>query len=48
MPIISVIVTIYNVELWIKRCLNSILSSSLKDIEIILVDDGSTDHSLER
>lgn len=47
MPIISVIVTIYNAELWIKRCLNSILSSSLKDIEIILVDDGSTDHSLE-
>lgn len=47
MPIISVIVSIYNAELWIKRCLDSIVSSSLKDIEIILVDDGSTDHSLE-
>lgn len=45
MAIISVIVPIYNVELYLSRCLNSILNQSYSDIEIILVDDGSTDNS---
>ena len=42
-PIISVIVPIYNVELWLPRCLDSILSQTFSDFQLILVDDGSTD-----
>lgn len=44
MPHISVIVPIYNTEKYIHRCINSILNQSLRDIEIILVDDGSKDN----
>ena len=44
-PEISVIVPVYNVEPYLKRCLNSIIEQSLKKIEIILIDDGSTDRS---
>lgn len=46
-PKISIIVPIYNVEKYLDRCLNSILNQSFKDIEIILVDDGSPDKSPE-
>ncbi|GHV17435.1 hypothetical protein AGMMS49938_18200 [Fibrobacterales bacterium] len=42
---ISIIVPIYNVEKYIKRCVDSILVQSYEDIEIILVNDGSTDTS---
>lgn len=46
MPIsVSVIVAVYNAELHIARCLNSIANQTLKNIEVILVDDGSTDSS---
>ena len=45
MPKVSVIVPIYNVEPFLKQCIDSILAQTLKDIEIILVDDGSTDGS---
>lgn len=44
-PKVSVIVPIYNVEPYLRRCVNSILCQTLRDIEIILVDDGSTDNS---
>lgn len=40
---LSVIVPIYNVESYLKKCIDSILNQTLKDIEVILVDDGSTD-----
>ena len=40
---ISVIIPVYNTEKYLKECLNSILAQTLKDIEIICVDDGSTD-----
>ena len=43
---VSVIVAAYNVETYIKQCLDSICNQTLKDIEIICVDDGSTDHTL--
>ena len=45
-PVVSVIVTAYNAESWLARCINSIISSTLRDIELILIDDGSTDGSL--
>lgn len=44
---ISVVVSIYNVEKYLKRCLESILQQSFKDYELILVDDGSKDESLK-
>ena len=44
-PKISVIVPVYNVEKYIEECLNSIINQTLKDIEIIIVNDGSTDKS---
>lgn len=43
---ISVIVPIYNAELYLEKCLSSILLQTLKEIEIICVNDGSTDNSL--
>ena len=42
-PKVSVVVPVYNVERYLKQCLDSIINQSLKDIEIICVDDGSTD-----
>ena len=44
---ISVIIPIYNAEKYLEKCLDSIISQSLKEIEIICVNDGSTDNSLE-
>lgn len=46
-PILSVIVPIYKVERYLPKCLDSILGQTLKDIEIICVDDGSPDSSGE-
>lgn len=44
---VSIIVPVYNVASYLERCLNSLVSQTLKDIEIILVNDGSTDNSEE-
>ena len=44
-PLISVIVPIYNVEGYLTDCINSILKSTYTNLEVILIDDGSTDHS---
>lgn len=46
MPVISVIVPVYNVEKYLERCLDSIINQTLKDVEIICVNDGSTDNSI--
>ena len=45
MPNVSVIVPVYNVEKYIDRCLDSLINQTLEDIEIIIVNDGSTDDS---
>lgn len=45
-PKISVLVPIYNTEKYLKKCLDSIAGQTLKDIEVICVNDGSTDNSL--
>lgn len=44
MPKISIIVPVYKVEAFLHRCVDSILGQTLKDIEVILVDDGSPDN----
>ena len=45
-PKVSVIVPVYSVEAYLRECIDSIVNQTLKDIEILLVDDGSTDESL--
>ena len=45
MPKVSVIIPVYNVEKYLRECLDSVINQTLKDIEIICVDDGSTDKS---
>lgn len=45
--VISVIIPVYNVQTYVAQCIDSILSQNYEKLEIILVDDGSTDHSGE-
>lgn len=47
-PLVSIVVAVYNCEKYIKRCLDSIISQNFIDYEIIIIDDGSTDHSYEK
>ena len=46
-PNVSVLVPVYNGETYLEQCLDSIISQSLKSIEIIIINDGSTDGSPE-
>ena len=45
---LSVIIPVYNVEKYIDKCIESVLNQTIKDIQIILINDGSTDNSLEK
>lgn len=45
MPKVSILVPIYNVEKYLKECLDSLINQTLQDIEIICINDGSTDSS---
>ena len=47
MILISVIVPVYNVDNYLRKCIDSLIVQTLKDIEIILVNDGSTDKSID-
>ena len=46
-PLISVVVPVYNVEKYLSRCVDSILAQTYENLEIILVNDASTDTSGE-
>lgn len=46
-PKVSVIIPVYNLEKYLGRCLGSVRSQTLKDIEIVCINDGSTDRSLD-
>ena len=45
--LVSVIIPVYNTEAYLKRCLASVLSNTYRDLEVICINDGSTDGSLE-
>ena len=44
---ISIVIPVYNAQNYLKRCIDSIINSTYKNIEIILLDDESTDDSLK-
>jgi glycosyltransferase involved in cell wall biosynthesis len=46
-PTISIIIPVYNAEKYLNKCLESVINQTLKDIEIICINDGSTDNSLD-
>lgn len=46
-PKVSIIIPVYNCERYLKKCLDSLLKQTLKDIEIICINDGSTDNSIK-
>ncbi len=47
MSLVSIIIPVYNSEKWIERCIESLVTQTYENIELIFVDDGSTDKSVE-
>ena len=43
-PKVSILIPVYNVEPYLRLCLNSVINQSLKEIQIICINDGSTDN----
>ena len=46
-PIVSIIVPCYNVEKYLEKCLESVINQTYNNIEIVLINDGSSDNSLK-
>ena len=44
---VSIVIPVYNVEKYIRQCLESVINQTLKDIEIIIVNDGTKDSSMK-
>ncbi len=47
MPLVSLIIPAYNAEKYLRRCLNSAMEQTFRDMEIIVINDGSTDTTLQ-
>ena len=47
MPKFSIIIPVYNVEKYIKKCVDSVFNQTFKDYEVIVVNDGTPDKSME-
>lgn len=47
MELVSIVIPVYNCETKLKRCLQSVQKQTYKDIEVLIVNDGSTDNSLQ-
>ena len=47
MPKVSIVIPVYNVEEYLRECLDSVINQTLRDIEIICINDGSTDNSAD-
>ena len=44
-PLVSVLLPVYNTENYLKKCIESVLNQNYENIELIIIDDGSTDNS---
>ena len=47
MPTISVVIPAYNVEKYLDKCMNSVLNQSFTDFEVLLIDDGAKDSTVQ-
>lgn len=47
MPLISVIMPVYNKAIYLKKCINSLINQTFTDFEVLIIDDGSTDNSFD-